>query len=120
FQEAYERRYGYRDPSGAIEAVDWFLIANIPDCCAISTTSAWPRSTGSVGWAVTGVRRAYVPELGGFIDAQVVDRYRMTPETRIKGPALIEEPESTTIILPGDVATVTERGNLLITINGGK
>jgi len=34
----------------------------------------------------------------------------------IVGPAIIEEPNATTLIHPGDVATVTEAGHLVITI----
>ena len=34
----------------------------------------------------------------------------------IKGPALIEEHASTTVLMPGDVCKVDAYGNLLITI----
>jgi N-methylhydantoinase A len=36
--------------------------------------------------------------------------------TTIKGPAIIEEPNATTLIHPGDVAVVTKAGHLTISI----
>jgi N-methylhydantoinase A len=73
---------------------------------------------GSTGSGRTS-RRAYFPEAGGFVDAAVVDRYALKPGERAQGPALIEERESTTVLLPGDLAHVTENGHLLIDILGG-
>jgi N-methylhydantoinase A/oxoprolinase/acetone carboxylase beta subunit len=40
----------------------------------------------------------------------------MEPGARYAGPALVEERESTTVILPGDVTYVTETGHLMVDI----
>ena len=40
------------------------------------------------------------------------------PGERVPGPALIEEPDSTTVVLPGDTAFVSPRGHLLIDVGG--
>lgn len=53
---------------------------------------------------------------GEWLEAQVYDRYSLRPGHEIEGPAIIEENESTTIIPPGDRATIDETGNLLIAI----
>jgi N-methylhydantoinase A len=37
---------------------------------------------------------------------------------RIKGPALIEEYASTTVLMPGDRLEVDELGNLVISVQG--
>jgi N-methylhydantoinase A len=37
--------------------------------------------------------------------------------TNVGGPAVIEEPNSTTLVHPGDVAVVTAAGHLVISIN---
>jgi N-methylhydantoinase A len=36
--------------------------------------------------------------------------------TNVEGPAVIEEPNSTTLVHPGDVAAVTAAGHLVISI----
>jgi N-methylhydantoinase A len=73
--------------------------------------------TGLPESAITGEREAYFPELGGMVASQVVDRYRMRADDEIAGPCLVEERESTTVILPGDVARVDHLGHLVIEID---
>jgi 5-oxoprolinase (ATP-hydrolysing)/N-methylhydantoinase A len=64
--------------------------------------------------ALKGTRRAYFS--GGFVEANVYDRYALAAGTAIEGPALIEERESTTILPPGDRLTVDAIGNLRLEI----
>ena len=53
-----------------------------------------------------GRRRAYFPETGGYGETPVYDRYALGPGSRLTGPAIIEERESTTVIGPGAIVTV--------------
>jgi N-methylhydantoinase A len=69
-----------------------------------------------VGSALSGSRPAYFPNADGFVDCPVYDRYKLTAGTQIPGPAIIEEEESTTIIRPGDSASVDRWLNLLIQV----
>lgn len=61
-----------------------------------------------------GARRSYFD--GAWHEAGIWDRYALTDGDRIEGPAIIEEREATTIIPPGDVATVDAGGNLRIAV----
>jgi N-methylhydantoinase A len=123
FHAAYEQSYGYKDPDGVIEGIDWFLIATVANGAEAPGPGAGPdRAATRAGGAespVVGERKAYFAKGGGMIPCQVVDRYRMTPADRIEGPAVIEERESTTLVLPGDVATLSAAGHLVIEINKG-
>jgi N-methylhydantoinase A len=58
----------------------------------------------------------YVPEAGGFVECPVWDRYRLGVDARIDGPAIVEERETTVVLLPGDVGRIDEHGNLVIDI----
>ena len=121
FHAAYERSYGYKDPDGVIEGIDWYLIATLPNGAqAPGPGAVADRAAGGAGGLVVGEREAYFPESGGMIRCQIVDRYRMTAADRIAGPAIIEERESTTVVLPGDVATLSAAGHLVIEINKGR
>jgi len=71
------------------------------------------------GPAVVGTREAYFLELGGMVAARVVDRYALRPEDAIEGPCLVEERESTTVVLPGDVVRMDRHGHLVIDIAEG-
>ncbi len=60
-----------------------------------------------------GSRTAYVDD-AGVIDCPVYDRTVLARGDRIEGPALIEEPESTCVIGPGDVARIDADENLVV------
>ncbi len=51
-----------------------------------------------------------------MVPAKVVDRYALRDGHRIAGPALVEERESTIVVLPGDVVSVSQAGNVVIDI----
>ena len=57
---------------------------------------------------------------GGFVETPVYDRYALGPETRLAGPAIIEEREATTILPPGCTAAVDAQLNLRIDVGAGK
>jgi N-methylhydantoinase A len=52
---------------------------------------------------------------GERVDAHVYDRARLRAGDVVRGPAVVTEMDSTTLVLPGHVATVHESGSLLIT-----
>ncbi len=65
--------------------------------------------------ARTGKRPVYF-DGHGFIDTRTFARDRLTAGNRIKGPALIEEHASTTVLMPGDALEVDRFGNLDIAV----
>ncbi len=69
------------------------------------------------GDAQKGTRAVYfAPD--GYRETPVYDRYRLTPGTRITGPAIIEERESTCLITPGYQATVDTAFNVIAELEG--
>ena len=111
FHAAYAANYGYRDDGAAIEAVDWHLTATLP-----------VESAGlDLGWraperssAPPAQRPAWFPETEGFTATAVHDRRRLGAGTRIAGPAIVEDPESTVVVPPGMTAAVIAQGHILI------
>jgi N-methylhydantoinase A/oxoprolinase/acetone carboxylase beta subunit len=59
-----------------------------------------PRAT--VTSQATHVRRVYIGNAGGWINAQIFDRNALEPGFNGTGPAVIEEYGSTTMVWPGD------------------
>jgi N-methylhydantoinase A len=115
FEDAYCAHYGYVDGGAAIEGIDWHLMAVIASDSRVSISSGKAVTNNKAESRAT--RKAYFPEAGGFVDTPIVDRYGMRPGERLAGPALVEERESTTVMLPGDVAEVTTTGHLMLDIN---
>ena len=64
--------------------------------------------------ALVGRRRVRFD--GAPCDAPVYDRGRLRPGHRIDGPAMVDEPSSTTALPPGCAATVDGYGNLILEV----
>ena len=50
----------------------------------------------------------------GYLDTLVFDRVKLKAGAVIQGPAIIEQLDSTTVILPGMTAHVEKFGNIII------
>ena len=75
--------------------------------------------TGRVEAARKGERPVYQPDLNQRaqqVGYMVYERLKLRGTDHISGPAIIEEPTSTTILQAGDELTVGEYGELVITI----
>ena len=62
--------------------------------------------------AQRATRLVHFAELGGFVECPIYDRERIPPGAELEGPAILEQMDSTTVVLPGQVARGDERGNL--------
>jgi N-methylhydantoinase A len=112
FKQAYLRRHKFLDPEGCVEAVDWTLVATVASnggCVALSRRESPAKSR-------RGKRLAWFPESGGYTDTMIVDRAALAGGVSIAGPAIIEDPDSTALVLPGDVARMSDQGHIIIEI----
>lgn len=65
-----------------------------------------------------GRRPVYFEETDGFVECPIYERVTLEPGMQLTGPAIVEQMDSTTVMHPGQVATVDGWGNLLIAIGG--
>ena len=61
-----------------------------------------------------GCRDVWLRETGAFVSCPLYDRDRLLAGNRIKGPAIVEQMDATTLIVPGATATVDPYLNLLL------
>jgi N-methylhydantoinase A len=73
----------------------------------------WPTTTEAVGRRLQP-REVDFDQHGGTCTAEVVDRVALSVGEAIDGPCIVEEPASTTLVLPGQRVAKDELGNLLI------
>ena len=66
--------------------------------------------------ALKGSRPAYFTETGDFVDTPVYDRYLLGRGSTLRGPAIVEERESTAVIGPRGSAEIDRYGNLVVTL----
>ena len=110
FEHAYRALYGRTAPGVAVEAISWRVTVSGPrPALALRIVPASTRNPQK------GVRRAYFPETG-FTPTPVYDRYALAPGATLVGPAVIEERESTAVIVPGAHVRVDEQSNLVVTL----
>lgn len=68
--------------------------------------------------AVVGKQKSYMD--GKDVTATVYDRAKLKAGNKVKGPAIVMEMDSTTVILPKHTGTVDKYGNILIYPDGYK
>jgi N-methylhydantoinase A/oxoprolinase/acetone carboxylase beta subunit len=123
FHEIYQELYSRRNLSLPIEVQNWRLLVSGPQPSLELQQQETSDATG-VNAALKGTRRAYFanahgPNQGGFVDCPIYDRYTLPVGATLEGPAIVEEAEATTIIRPGDSASVDSWLNLRIRVSGG-
>jgi N-methylhydantoinase A len=113
FRAEHDRTYGYSADDEAVQIVAARLTA-----LGGAEPLDLPRLPGAPGpdpgAARAGERSAYFAEAGGFVATPLYRRERLLGGHRIEGPAIVEQMDSTTVILPGQRAVVDDRANLLI------
>jgi len=110
FFEQYEAIYGHAHFHLELEVMTIRLRATGP-----RPVVDLPRAVAAGGAsALKGERPAYVPEQGSFVLAPVYDRDLLSAGTEVKGPAIVEERNSTAFVGAGAVAQVDEYLNLIV------
>ena len=69
---------------------------------------------GDPSAAATGSRELYDFESARFVPCTLYDRAKLRAGDLIQGAAVIEQFDSTTVLLPGQAAKVEAHGNIII------
>jgi len=117
FNTVHQQQYGHSMELDPIEIVTLRLRAvGLLPRPALARIAA---GSGDIRAASRGSRMVHNRERRGEIEYQVVDRMRLGAGDRVSGPAIIEEPSSTTMLHEGDRLRVGEYGELLIEVSQG-
>jgi len=104
FHVEHERRYGYRMQDEPVELVSLRLVATVPvPKPELRADAAAP--------PLSGGRRAANLD-GGWLQVAIVAGAGLAPGTELRGPAVVEHPESTVVIRPGWRGRVDGAGSL--------
>ena len=113
FHERHTEDYGYSLPEdlAELEIVNARVAAE-----ARATTGAAPTfGANGAGDPAPSGRRKMFDEAEGWVEAPVYERTALPAGFEIPGPAIIEQLDSTTLLVPGSSARVDERFNLICT-----
>ena len=115
FDAAHRINYGYADEHVPAEIVS-LRVSVIGQMAKPPRERQSLRQPEPAAGAQLGNRPTYFRESGGFVDTPTFNRLNLQPGNLVRGPALIEEYASTTVIQPGDRMEVDAFGNLIIEI----
>lgn len=123
FHRVYRGLYGREGPPVELEVLSWRVASRgpRPPLPAVATDAGAETEADS---ARKGERPAFfVTEAapgGEYVPTPVFDRYRLGPGAALRGPAIIEERESTAVIGPGGRVEVNHRLDLIATVPTGE
>ena len=119
FHEAHRQRFGHADERAPIETVT--LAATGWGRVEPPRLASLPPGGPSAEQARVGVRPVFFePEAvgvrGSWHDTTLYERSRLRAGNVVHGPAVIDEVSATTVLYPGDVATVHETGAIFVEV----
>ena len=110
FERLYEQVYGLKIPNQEAEAITWSVTVSSqavkPKRAAKASPKAAPKPRSK--------RTIYDPALGRQVQAPVYWRFDMQPGAAIKGPAIIAEDETSTIVGANFKASVNSLGYIVL------
>lgn len=114
FDSIYEKLYGRTYPESPVEFINFKVRALLPE--RLLKLPKLKNKGGKLEDAIKGKRPAYSGIAKDFIPFIVYDRYKLFPGAQFKGPAIVEERESTVIIGEDASVRVDEYGFLWVDI----
>ncbi|GHU09452.1 methylhydantoinase [Betaproteobacteria bacterium] len=110
FAATYIKLFGRALAHVPVEVVSWSVTVSAPPVAADTMDSALLARPATT----PGARTLFTGEAGGTVDAIVVERSALGEDTRISGPALIVEDETTTYVKAGFSAWRGTAGHLIL------
>jgi N-methylhydantoinase A len=112
FERAHEQMYGYVAAEEPIQAVTFRLEAI--GAVKQAELRRHEPATRPAEAAITGRRPVWLAEARDFVTCPVFDRDALAPGHRVAGPAIVEQMDATTVLLPGQTASVDPYLNLIV------
>jgi len=95
FERSYRQFYGHLVPGAAPQVITWRLTGR---SVVKNHRFAWGDARVSAKPVMRGKRSIYLPLRKKFQPVPVYDRYSLKPGTKIAGPLILEERESTLVV----------------------
>ena len=112
FHTAHRAQFGYHYEDSAVELVN-LRATGVQELAPLHLPTLEP-GTGDIDAARSGMRAVCFDPTGVFRETPVFGRSRLHADDEIDGPAVIEQPDSTTVILPDQHARIDRFGNITI------
>ncbi|WP_240731833.1 hypothetical protein [Egibacter rhizosphaerae] len=107
FHAAHEAQYGYATPDEPVTIVTARVVVEAAPALD-ELPAGWDQGPARPD------RSRTVGVAGQQAEARVLDRAALRAGDTVNGPALIEQPDTTTLLAPDEHATVDRAGNLIV------
>ena len=114
FHRLYQERYGYARNEAPVSFVHFRLQVRAPG--PRPKLRASPPGDRRHERALVETRPVYLSEARDFVECPVYWRPGLEPDDRIAGPAILEQMDSTTVLLSGQEAYVDQYRNLIVRV----
>ena len=112
FRDRYIEAHGRAIKNVPLRVFNWRIFGIGPSPAVKFKFANFPTKGGTN--PVKGTTKIYLPETKGFRKVSVYNRYLLRPSQKFKGPALVEERETTTVIGARSTFSVDKNLNLII------
>jgi N-methylhydantoinase A len=112
FEEAYRRLYSRIIPGVEVEVLSWVVLVAAPAPVVEAVPPALPPSFAA---AEARRRPVFDPETGEFVEVAIYERPALAPGATLKGPAVIVEDETSTVIGRNFAARIDAFGYIELT-----
>jgi N-methylhydantoinase A len=114
FHDLHRALYGHCDPARVVEFVNLRTVHvhRLPS----PSLAASPASGRT---AASASRKAYFASLGDYVDTPVHLREQLAPGVDVRGPCIVEQPDTTLVVYPGQSVQVLADGSLLVEVKRG-
>jgi N-methylhydantoinase A len=110
FERLYQTVYGVTMPDQDVELVTWSVTVSSPTDAPAPHQHVARRAAP----AAHSRRSVYEPALGSMADFAVYRRDDLAPGDELGGPALIEEPQTTTVVPASFTAYIDRVGTIVM------
>ena len=114
FDEAHRQMYGFAASGDAVQLVTYRIGAT--GLVRKASFEPQPDQGVDASHALTGKRDVWMLEAAGFVNCPIYAREKLLSGNRILGPAIIDQMDSTTVVLPGMTASVDRYLNLFLEV----
>jgi N-methylhydantoinase A len=113
FHQRHHEAYGYDMPEQPVEIVTLRLVLTVP---RPTLPHAGVLRSGSTVPALREHRQVWFPE-SGFVPTPIYDRDQLPADAKLDGPCIVEQMDTTTVVLPQARLRVDALGYLHIDVN---
>jgi N-methylhydantoinase A len=112
FADTHQRMYGFLAEGEAVQLVTFRLEAT--GLVSKATLKAHPLAEPDASHAIRETREVWLAESRDFVACPVYAREELNAGNRFFGPAIVEQMDATTVVLPGMTARVDPYLNLIL------